>query len=378
MIPFNKPFIIGKELDYIRDAVETGKISGDGKYTLLCQKFLEQKYGFQKVLLTTSCTDALEMSALLMNIKEGDEVIVPSFAFVSTANAFALRGAKIVFCDIDPLTLNIEAKEIEKLITNKTKAIVVLHYAGVACDMDGIMDIIKKNNLFLVEDAALALHSFYKGKPLGSFGHFATFSFHETKNIIAGEGGALAINDPSFIERAEIIREKGTNRSKFFRGETQKYTWVDIGSSFLPSDIIAAFLYAQLENIENIINKRISIGDRYKKVFHEKGIEAKCKLPYIPNYATQNGQMFYMICKNESERDRLINYLYQKNIKAVFHYLPLHSSPYYSEKHDHRVLPVSDQMSNSLLRLPLYYNLSIEEQDQVIQAVDSFFKKIII
>jgi dTDP-4-amino-4,6-dideoxygalactose transaminase len=376
MIPFNKPFIIGKELDYIRQAVESGKISGDGQFSRKCQNFFQEKFGFKKVLLTTSCTDALEMIALLLDIKEGDEVIMPSFTFVSTANAFVLRGAKIVFADIEPQTLNLELDGLEKLITKKTKAIVVIHYAGVACDMDRLLAISKKYGIYLIEDAALAIGSLYKNKPLGSFGHLSAYSFHETKNIISGEGGALIINDEKFIDRAEIIREKGTNRSKFFRGETDKYNWVDIGSSFLPSEIISAFLFAQLEHLNDILNQRIKLWERYfikLKPLEEKN---KLKLPFIPSYANKNGQLFYILCKDLNERNSLIEFLADKKINAVFHYLPLHLSPYYTDKHDGRELPVSQQCSDRILRLPLFYSLTEDEQSYIIESIFKFYGEV--
>ncbi|MGZ3867208.1 MAG: dTDP-4-amino-4,6-dideoxygalactose transaminase, partial [Bacteroidia bacterium] len=322
LIPFNKPYMTGKETDYITEAVASGKISGDGMFTKKCHAFFEEKYGFKKVLLTTSCTDALEMAAILLDIKEGDEVIIPSYTFVSTVNAFVLRGAKIVFADSGADNPNLDVTKIEALITPKTKVIVPVHYAGIACDMDVIMKLAEKYNLYVVEDAAQAIDSFYKGRPLGSIGHLAAFSFHETKNIISGEGGMLAINDERFIKRAEIIREKGTNRSAFFRGEIDKYGWVDIGSSFLPSDIIAAFLYAQIEKLDDIQKKRKSIWDHYEKELNHlsgKGI----KLPHIPTYATNNAHMFYLACKNLDERTKLIEHLKQDDINAVFHYLSL-------------------------------------------------------
>ena len=304
MIPFNKPFLTGKETDYITDAVVSGKISGNGKYTQLCQQFFENKFCIKKTLLTTSCTDALEMAAILIDIKEGDEVIMPSYTFVSTANAFVLRGAKIIFADSMPNHPNIDASKIESLITPKTKAIVPVHYAGVACDMDTIMNLAKKYNLFVIEDAAQAIDSYYTGKDgikkaLGSIGHLAAFSFHETKNIIAGEGGMLAINDEQFTERAEIIWEKGTNRSAFFRGEVDKYGWVDIGSSFLPSEIIAAFLWAQLENLEDIQQKRKSHWEQYKLQLENWSRTNEIQLPIIPEYATNNGHMFYIVLDPE-------------------------------------------------------------------------------
>jgi len=375
MIPFNKPYTIGKELEYIKEAIESGKISGDGKFTRLCQIFFEQRYGFPKVLLTTSCTDALEMAALLINVQPGDEVIMPSFTFVSTATAFALRGVKIVFCDIDERTLNIDVRELEKLITPKTKAIVIVHYAGIACKMDEIMYLVHQHNLFLVEDVALAIDSYYHDKPLGSFGHLATYSFHETKNIISGEGGALVINDERFFERAEILREKGTNRTKFFKKEVSKYEWVDIGSSFLPSEMIAAFLYGQLEHIDQIQKKRIHIWERYYNELLDLEKQNKIRLPIIPDYTTINGQLFYIICKSEKERDELISFLKAENIIAVFHYLPLHNSPYYKEKHGDRSLPVTEKIHKLLLRLPLFYPMEREEQDKVIKMVHEFYSK---
>jgi dTDP-4-amino-4,6-dideoxygalactose transaminase len=365
MIPFNKPYLTGKETDYITDAVASGKISGNGKYTQKCQQFFENEFGFKKTLLTTSCTDALEMAAILINIKEGDEVIMPSYTFVSTSNAFVLRGAKIVFADSLPDHPNMDCSTLEALITPKTKAIVPVHYAGVACDMDAIMELAKKHNLFVVEDAAQAIDSYYTGKdrikkPLGSIGHLAAFSFHETKNIISGEGGMLAINDEQFIERAEIIWEKGTNRSAFFRGEVDKYGWVDIGSSFLPSEIIAAFLWAQLENLEDIQQKRKSHWEEYKEQLENWAKTNQIQLPIIPEYATNNGHMFFIRCKNIEQRTAIINKLKAKNTHPVFHYISLHSSPYYINKHDGRVLSNTDNFTDTLLRLPLFYELDVQ------------------
>ena len=292
-ILFNKPYLTGKETHYIYDAVSSGKISGNGKYTQLCHEFFEKRYGFRKCLLTTSCTDALEMAAILLNIQSGDEVILPSYTFVSTANAFVLRGAKLVFADSNKENPNIDPNQIESLITSKTKAIIVVHYAGIACDMDPIMDIANRHHLFVVEDAAQAIDSYYKGKPLGGIGHLGSFSFHETKNIISGEGGMLTINDEQFIERAEIIWEKGTNRSAFFRGEIDKYGWVDIGSSFLPSEVVSAFLFAQLEHLDDIQNKRKLLWDNYHMAF-ETIANPSFNLPNIPSYATNNAHMFYL------------------------------------------------------------------------------------
>jgi dTDP-4-amino-4,6-dideoxygalactose transaminase len=371
-IPFNKPYLTGKETFYIQQAVASGKISGDGIFTKKCHQFFEEKYAFKKALLTTSCTDALEMAALLIDIKEGDEIILPSFTFVSTANAFVLRGAKLVFADSRQDHPGLDEYALEQLITPKTKAIVVVHYAGVACDMDAIMALATKHNIFVIEDAAQAIDSFYKGRPLGSIGHLAAFSFHETKNIISGEGGMLVINDSRFAERAEIIREKGTNRSKFFRGEVDKYNWVDIGSSFLPSDIIAAFLYAQLENIELIQNKRKLL---WKTYFDElSAISDQIQLPSIPDFATNNAHMFYIVCKDENQRNALILHLKNENVHSVFHYLSLHKSPFYAEKHGDRVLPLSDFYTDGLIRLPLFFELETSQVESIIcKSILSFF-----
>ena len=371
-IPFNKPYLTGKETFYIQQAVASGKISGDGIFTKKCHQFFEEKYAFKKALLTTSCTDALEMAALLIDIKEGDEIILPSFTFVSTANAFVLRGAKLVFADSRQDHPGLDEYALEQLITPKTKAIVVVHYAGVACDMDAIMALAAKHNIFVIEDAAQAIDSFYKGRPLGSIGHLAAFSFHETKNIISGEGGMLVINDSRFAERAEIIREKGTNRSKFFRGEVDKYNWVDIGSSFLPSDIIAAFLYAQLENIELIQNKRKLL---WKTYFDElSAISDQIQLPSIPDFATNNAHMFYIVCKDENQRNALILHLKNENVHSVFHYLSLHKSPFYADKHGDRVLPLSDFYTNGLIRLPLFFELETSQVKSIIcKSILSFF-----
>lgn len=362
MIPFNKPYLTGMETEYIADAVASGKISGNGKYTQMCQDFFESKYGFKKTLLTTSCTDALEMAAILIDIKEGDEVIVPSYTFVSTANAFVLRGAKIVFADSREDHPNIDETKLESLITPKTKAIVPVHYAGVACEMDTIMELARKYNIYVVEDAAQAIDSFYTGKDgvskaLGSIGHLAAFSFHETKNIISGEGGMLAINDEQFVKRAEIIWEKGTNRSSFFRGEVDKYGWVDIGSSFLPSEIIAAFLWAQLENLEQIQKTRKKHWENYELGLKNWAKENGIELPKIPDYATNNAHMFYLVCKNLEQRTKIINNLKENNILAVFHYISLHKSPFYESKHDGRELPETEKFTDTLVRLPLFYEL---------------------
>ena len=374
MIPFNKPFLTGKETEYITDAVNTGKISGNGKYTKLCQSFFQNRYGFKKCLLTTSCTDALEMAAILLNINQGDEVIMPSYTFVSTANAFVLRGANIIFADSMEVNPNVDAEKIEALVTSKTKAIVVVHYAGIACDMERIMEIAKKHHLYVVEDAAQAVDSFYIGKngerkALGSIGHLAAFSFHETKNIIAGEGGMLVVNDEQFMNRAEIIWEKGTNRSAFFRGEVDKYNWVDMGSSFLPSEIVAAFLYAQLEHLEEIQTKRISLWNQYRDGLQDLLPDVKIGLPFIPEYTENNAHLFYLLFSDDNKRDQTINYLKSKHILSVFHYLSLHQSPFYQPRHDGRQLVNADRYSNTLLRLPMYYELTHEDIESIISEI---------
>lgn len=377
MIPFNKPHITGKEVHYIYDAVATGHISGNGKYTKMCQSFFEKRWGFNKTLLTTSCTDALEMCALLINIKPGDEVIIPSFTFVSTALAFVRQGAKIIFADSRSEHPGIDENIIETLITPKTKAIVPVHYAGVACDMDKIMEIANRHNLFVVEDAAQAIDSYYTGKDgkkkaLGSIGHLGAFSFHETKNIQCGEGGLLIINDVQFIKRAEIIWEKGTNRAEFFRGEVNKYGWVDIGSSFLPSEVTAAFLWAQLENLELIQAGRINIWQKYYTGLNVWAENEGVRLPYIPQYATNNSHMFYLVCRSEDQRNKLIAFLKDKLIHSVFHYLSLHNSDYYTSKHGERELPMSNKYSDCLLRLPMYFELKEKEVEHIINCILSF------
>jgi dTDP-4-amino-4,6-dideoxy-D-glucose transaminase len=377
MIPFNKPYLIGKEMQYIEEAVKSGKISGNGFFTKKCQEFFEKEFGFKKTLLTTSCTDGLEMAAILADIKEGDEVIVPSFTFVSTALAFVRQGADIVFADSYSDNPNIDADQIDALITEKTKAIVVVHYAGVACDMDKIMSIANKHGIIVIEDAAQAIDSYYISKDgtrkaLGSIGHLSAFSFHETKNIISGEGGMLCINDDRFIQRAEIIWEKGTNRSQFFRGEVDKYSWVDTGSSFLPSEIISAFLWAQIENMRDIQDKRIKIWNRYYEGlsnFEPVSIK-KPKLPLVPEYATNNAHMFYLVCDNVDDRTKFIQHLKDKGILSVFHYLSLHKSSYY-EKYSTRKseLPNSDMFSDCLVRLPLFYELTDEQVEYIINMI---------
>lgn len=373
LIHFNKPFIIENEFKYIQDAIDKGILRGDGIYTKKCHEFLEHKLGCKKALLTHSCTAALEMSAILLDLNHGDEVIMPSYTFVSTANAFVLKGAVPVFVDIRPDTLNINEDLIEAAITPKTKAIVVVHYAGVACEMDKIMEIAKKYNLAVVEDAAQALGSFYKDKPLGTIGDMGCFSFHETKNVISGEGGAIIINNEKYIERAEIIREKGTNRSKFFRGQVDKYTWVDIGSSFLPSDMVAAFLYSQLENMDKINQKRKNIWNEYNEFF--KQYDTVIKRPFIPEYCTHNAHMFYLLFPSLELRTKFIDYMKTNNVLTVFHYIPLHSSPagqQYCKTGSQ--MDITNRISDTLVRLPLFYELN-SQQMQTIKDNSAIFLK---
>ncbi|MGK0387047.1 MAG: dTDP-4-amino-4,6-dideoxygalactose transaminase [Patiriisocius sp.] len=374
MIPFNKPFTVGKELCYIKDAVASGKISGNGIFTKKCQVFFEENFSFKKALLTTSCTDALEMAAMLINIVPGDEVIIPSYTFVSTALAFVRQGAIIRFADSRPDHPGIDETKIAPLINSKTKAIVVVHYAGVACDMDAIMDIATTHNLYVIEDAAQAIDSYYKGKPLGSIGHMSTFSFHETKNIIAGEGGLLAINDEQFIDRSEVIWEKGTNRSAFFKGEVDKYGWVDTGSSFLPSELIAAFLYAQLENLEKIQNKRKALWNSYYKLLKPLEDKKLLKIPAIPDFATNNAHMFYVVLQNQEQRDAFIAFLKGQQIHTVFHYLSLHKSPYYTALDiETFTLNNSDTYTECLVRLPFFYDLTLDEVAYIGGKINEFF-----
>lgn len=373
-IPFNRPFIVGKELFYISQAVLSGHLAGDGKFTRLCQSWMEERFGGLKVMLTTSCTSAMEMCAMLCDIKPGDEIIMPSFTFVSTANAFVLRGAAIRFVDVRNDTLNIDESLIESAITERTRLIVPMHYAGVACDMDTIMKIADKHDLLVVEDAAQGVDATYKERYLGTIGHLGAYSFHETKNFICGEGGALVINDDQFIERAEVIREKGTNRSKFFRGEVDKYTWIDIGSSYLPSELVAAFLYAQLEESDSIVRKRWKIHDYYSeklRVLEERG---SVKLPYSPPDCYHNAHMFYLVLRNVDERNGLIRHLENLNIHAVFHYLPLHSSPMGIQMgYKQGELPITEDICARVVRLPCYFELERTDQDRVIEGVMSFF-----
>jgi dTDP-4-amino-4,6-dideoxygalactose transaminase len=371
-IPFNKPYSTGSEINYIKDVIDNEKLSGDGKYTQKCQEIFENILGFKKCLLTTSCTDALELSALLINVKEGDEIIMPSYTFVSTANAFALRGAKIVFCDSRADHPGIDEDSIEELITERTKAIVVVHYAGIATEMDKIMSITSKYKLWLVEDAAQAIDSFYKGRRLGTFGQLAAFSFHETKNIQCGEGGLLVINDNHLIPRAEILREKGTNRTAFFRGEIDKYSWVDVGSSFLPSELNAAYLFAQLESIDKIQIRRKELWEEY--YIKLKNLKPYFELPEIPIYATNNAHMFYLICENQLIRHELIQHLKSKGIMAVFHYISLHQSPFFKNKYHGKDLSNSERYTNCLLRLPLYFGLEKKEIHRITSEINTFCK----
>ena len=380
MIPFNKPYLSGKETQYIEQAVRSGKISGNGMFTKKCQHFFEEKYGFLKCLLTTSCTDALEMCAILADIRPGDEVIMPCYTFVSTALAFVRQGAVIVFADSYANNPNIDADRIEALITSRTKAIVPMHYAGVACDMDKILQLAEKYHLLVIEDAAQAIDSYYVSprheaspRALGSIGHLAAFSFHETKNIISGEGGMLVVNDEHFVRRAEIIWEKGTNRADFFRGEVNKYGWVDTGSSFLPSEIIAAFLWAQIENLDDIQAKRKQIWNTYYhhlKPLSDKGF---FQLPAMHTYATNNAHLFYLVCRSLEERSQLIACLKENDVLAVFHYLSLHNSEYYKNCHDGRELINGDKFTNCLVRLPFFYELTQNDVKFICNVISDYY-----
>jgi len=375
MIPFNKPYCSGRELKYIEEVCHSTTMSGNGTFTKKCHHFFEEKYGFKKCLLTTSGTDALEMCAMLCELKPGDEVIVPSYTFVSTALAFLREGAKVIFADSSSKNPNCEAENIEPLISPRTKVIAVVHYAGVACNMDAIMALAEKYNLLVVEDAAHSIDSFYKGRPLGGIGHLGAFSFHETKNISSGEGGMLVVNDDRFIRRAEIIWEKGTNRAEFYRGMVNKYGWCDMGSSFLPSEFNAAYLWAQLEQLDDIQNKRKHIWNMYDKGLRGK-IDSLIQLPVLPTYATNNAHMYYMVCPTLEYRTKLMGYLKENEIQTTFHYLPLHSSEYYKNKHDGRVLINSDKYGDCLVRLPLFYNLSDEDIVLILDRITNYVKNI--
>lgn len=376
VIPLHQPHITGKEIAYIQQAMQSSHLAGNGFFTQACQSFLEQKYGFHKCLLTSSCTDALEMAALLLNIQAGDEVIIPSFTFVSTANAFLLRGAKVVLADSQKNHPNLDANQLEQLINPRTKAIVVMHYAGVACDMTAIQAIAQKHQLYIIEDAAQAIDAYYKDKPLGSLGHLAAFSFHETKNIHAGgEGGVLVINDPQFISQAEIIWEKGTNRAAFTRGEVEKYAWQALGSSFLPSEITAATLYAQLESLSKIQAKRQILWQNYQLAFADLEQKECIQLPKIPTSAGHNAHIFYVNCPSEKVRQKLISYLKEQGIQAAFHYIPLHGSPYFQKHHAPPLaLTHCEYHAQTLLRLPLFFDLSEAQQNKVLDCLYNFFR----
>ena len=376
MINFNEPVYLEKSMEYIKKAILINKrLNGDGEFCGLCADWLEKKFHAPKIMLTTSCTHGLEMASLLCDIQPGDEVIMPSYTFVSTADAFVLRGARVKFVDIDPKTMNINANLIEYAITERTKVIVPVHYAGVGCDMDTIIDIAKRHNLLVVEDAAQAMMATYKGQYLGTIGDFGSYSFHETKNYTMGEGGTININNPAYIERGEIIREKGTNRSKFFRGEIDKYSWVDVGSSYLPSELNAAYLYAQLEVAEQINKKRLDLWDNYYNGLHDLQEQEYLELPYIPSECQHNAHMFYIKLKNLDQRTQMLDYLRKKGIYAVFHYAPLHSSKAGKEFGEF----VGDDIyttkeSDRLLRLPMFYGLSMELSDYVIDCIHGFFR----
>ena len=368
MIPFNKPYCSGRELGYIQEVCHSTTMSGNGQFTKLCHGFFEKRYGFKKCLLCTSGTDALEMCAMLCELKPGDEVIVPSYTFVSSAIAFLREGAKVVFADSGKDNPNITVENIEPLINERTRVIVVVHYAGVACDMDRIMALAEKHHLLVVEDAAHSIDSFYKGKPLGGIGHLAAFSFHETKNINCGEGGMLVVNDERFIRRSEIIWEKGTNRAEFYRGMVNKYGWCDIGSSFLPSELNAAFLWAQLEQLDDIQGRRRHIWERYDQALRNHLPKGYC-LSELPDYATNNYHMYYILCPSLDAREELMSYLKNNGVQTTFHYLPLHSRKYYEDRHDGRQLPNCDRYADTLVRLPLYYELKDDEIDLIVKLI---------
>ena len=373
MILFNKPYYSGKELAYLEQVCHSTTMSGNGDFTKQCHRFFEERYGFRKCLLTTSGTDALEMCAMLCRLQPGDEVIVPSYTFVSTALAFLREGARVVFADSGPDHPNITAETIRPLVTPRTKVIVVVHYAGVACDMDPIMALAREHGLLVVEDAAQAIDAFYKGRPLGGIGHLGAFSFHESKNIHCGEGGMLVVNDDRFVRRSEILWEKGTNRAEFYRGMVNKYGWCDMGSSFLPSEFNAAYLWSQLEQLDDIQHKRRQIWTWYHEALADLPA-SRVKLPVIPDYATNNAHMFYLVCASLEERTRLIAYLKEHGVQATFHYLPLHASAYYHDQHDGRPLPACDHFGDCLVRLPLYYELTEAEVNQIAEAVKAFYR----
>lgn len=375
MIPFNRAYLPEQALAYVAEAFRLGKVSGDGIFSRRCEAFVQERYGCRRALLTTSCTDALELAALLCRVQPGDEVILPSFTFVSTANAFALRGAKLVFVDCLPNHPNMDPARVAEAVTGRTRAIVPVHYAGVAVDMDPVLETARKAGALVVEDAAQAIEASYRGRPLGTLGDFGAFSFHETKNVHCGEGGMIVVHGADHARRAEILREKGTNRAAFFRGETDKYGWVDVGSSFLPSDILAAVLWAQFEEFPAISARRLRLWNRY--VEHLSPLERAgwLELPVVPDFAGHNAHGFYVVLPDEATRSRLIGHLNSRGILAVFHYQSLHKSDYFADKHDGRPLPHADRFSDCLLRLPLFHDLRDEEQDAVVAAVGDFFRK---
>lgn len=368
-IRFNKPYITGREAHHLAQVALSGKFSGNGHYTCLCHDFFRSRFGFNQVLLTTSCTDALEMAAILCQIQPGDEVIMPSYTFVSSANAFMLRGARIRFADTYPHYPNIDPAAIEALVTPRTRVILVVHYAGIACDMDAIMELARQHDLLVVEDAAHSIGSYYKGRPLGSIGHFGAFSFHETKNIISGEGGMLVVNDKQFTRRAEIIWEKGTDRAAFSRGEVDKYGWKDIGSSFLPSEITAAMLYSQLEKFDEIQEKRVTVWHRYYTLLQPLEKTRRISLPRIPDWATVNGNMFFIVTNNVTDREVCLVRLKNEGVSAVFHYLPLHASDFFRNRHDGRLLPNTQRFSECIIRLPFYNEMTEEEIQYVVDSL---------
>jgi len=373
MIPFNKPHLTGKEIEYVNDAINSGKIAGDGKYTKACEAFFEKRYSFAKAYLTTSCTHAIELAALLIDIKPGDEVIIPSYTFVSSANPFVLRGAKVVFADSGANSPSMDVDLVEALVTPLTKAILAVHYGGIPCDIQKLRTIADKHNLFLIVDAAQTLDSYYNDKPVGSFGHLSAFSFHETKNITCGEGGLLVVNDERFIERAEILREKGTNRSSFVRGEVSRYNWVDVGSSYIPSDILAAYLFAQLQYIDEIQQKRLSIWKKYYQSLNTLHTNKKIKLPHLPEGVKHNAHTFYFTCNSLQIRQKFIIFMNDNGVQVQFHYMSLHNSPFYKDQHGNRELPMSDHYQNCLVRLPLFYDMTDDDVETVTELTLRFF-----